>query len=76
MPRDGGRQRHGDPSSTGTGLKVIRSTISLINRYNKNKMSLEIRNIHAADGTVEGCEVTITMPRGMRLPGLKGFENN
>lgn len=68
--------RRGDPSSTGTGLKVIRSTISLINRYNKNKMSLDIRNIHAADGSVEGCEVTITMPRGMRLPGLKGFENN
>lgn len=68
--------RRGDPSSTGTGLKVIRSTIGLINRYNKNKMSLGIRNLRAADGSVEGCEVAITMPRGMRLPGLKGIETN
>lgn len=68
--------RRGDPSSTGTGLKVIRSTIGLINRYNKNKISLEIRNLRAADGSVEGCEVSITMPRGMRLPGLKGIETN
>jgi len=39
-------------------------------------MSLGIRNLRAADGCVEGCEVAITMPRGVRLPGLKGIETN
>ena len=68
--------RHGDPSSTGTGLKVIRSTISLINHGSKRKIRLAIRNLHGAGGGVQGCEVTVTMPLGMRLPGLAGIEKN
>ena len=68
--------RHGDPSSTGTGLKVIRSTISLVNHGSKRKIRLAIRNLHGAGGGVEGCEVTVTIPLGMRLPGLKGIETN
>ena len=68
--------RRGDPSSTGTGLKVIRSTIGLLNHGNKRKMRLDIRNVRGADGGVEGCEVTVTMPLGMKLPGTEGFETN
>ena len=68
--------RHGDPSSTGTGLKVIRSTINLINHGSKRKIEMGIRNVEAADGTIGGCEVTITMPLGMRLPGLDGMKTN
>lgn len=54
--------RHSDPSSTNTGLKVIRSTINIINRENKRKIRLGIRNVQAPDGTVEGCEVTLVIP--------------
>ena len=55
-----------DPSSTKTGLKVIRSTINIINRENKRKIRLGIRNVRAADGNVEGCEVTLVIPSGLK----------
>lgn len=58
--------RQSDPSSTKTGLKVIRSTINIINRENKRKIRLGIRNILAADGTVEGCEVALYIPSGLK----------
>lgn len=60
--------RHSDPSSTKTGLKVIRSTINVINRDNKHKIRLGIRNLHADDGTIEGCEVTLLIPAGLKEP--------
>ncbi len=58
--------RRGDPSSTKTGLKVIRNTINIINHGNKRKTRLEVRNIKGADGTVAGCEVTLVLPLGMK----------
>ena len=58
--------RRSDPSSTKTGLKVIRSTINIINRENKRKIRLGIRNVRAADGNVEGCEVTLVIPSGLK----------
>lgn len=60
--------RHSDPSSTKTGLKVIRSTINIINRENKHKIRLGIRNLHADDGSIAGCEVTLMIPSGLKEP--------
>lgn len=58
--------RHSDPSSTKTGMKVIRNTINLINHGNKRKIRLGIRNLEADDGTVAGCQVTLTLPLGLK----------
>lgn len=58
--------RRSDPSSTKTGLKVIRNTINIINQGRKRKMRLDVRNVTAPDGTVAGCEVTLTVPPGLR----------
>lgn len=58
--------RHSDPNSTGTGLKVIRSSINVINRDNKRKIRLGIRNITGGDGKVAGCEVSLSLPLGLK----------
>lgn len=52
-------------TSTGTGLKVIRNTIALINSQSKRKISFRIMNRHDADGTVTGCNATIEIPLGI-----------
>ncbi len=58
--------RRSDPSSTKTGMKVIRNTIAMINHGNKRKIRLEVNNIAGAGGAVEGCEVTLTVPPGLK----------
>lgn len=58
--------RHSDPNSTGTGLKVIRSSINVINRDNKRKIRLGIRNITGGDGKMAGCEVSLSLPLGLK----------
>lgn len=58
--------RHSDPNSTGTGLKVIRSSINIINRDNKRKIRLGIRNVTGTDGKVAGCEVSLSLPLGLK----------
>lgn len=61
--------RQGDPSSTHTGMKVIRNTISAINHDNKKKVRLDVRNIETSQGSIEGCEVTLELPRGLKPVG-------
>lgn len=58
--------RHSDPNSTGTGLKVIRTSINIINRDRKRKIRLGIRNITADDGKIAGCEVSLSLPLGLK----------
>lgn len=60
--------RRSDPSSTKTGLKVIRSTINAVNRDNKHKIRLEIRNLHDDDDAIKGCEVTLLIPYELKEP--------
>lgn len=54
--------RHRSGSSTGTGLKVIRSTMNIINSTNKRKMRLGIRNISDENGNIKGCEASLEIP--------------
>ena len=61
--------RQDDPSSTHTGMKVIRNTISAINHDNKKKVRLDVRNIETSRGSIEGCEVTLELPRGLKPVG-------
>ena len=58
--------RRSSPSSTKTGMKVIRTTINIINNQNKRKIRLGIRNLEADDGSVAGCEVTLVLPLGLK----------
>ena len=58
--------RRSDPSSTKTGLKVVRNTISMLNHANKRKIRLGVRNVPAPGGGVRGCEVTLVVPRGLK----------
>ena len=58
--------RRSDPSSTKTGLKVVRNTISMLNHANKRKIRLGVRNVPAPGGGVKGCEVTLVVPRGLK----------
>lgn len=54
--------RKSSPTSTKTGLKVIRSTINVLNMRSKGKIRLGIRNLALPDGGVGGCEMTLTLP--------------
>lgn len=58
--------RHSDPDSTGTGLKVIRSSINIINRSNKRKIRIGIKNLTDNEGNVAGCEVLLSLPLGLK----------
>lgn len=58
--------RNSNPSSTKTGIKVIRNTINIINHENKRKIRLDIKNIDAPDGSVAGCQVTLMLPLGLK----------
>ena len=58
--------RNSNPSSTKTGIKVIRNTINIINHENKRKIRLDIKNIDAPDGSVAGCQVTLVLPLGLK----------
>ena len=58
--------RRSDPSSTKTGLKVIRNTINIINRENKRKIRLMVRNVPAPGGGIAGCEVALAVPLGLK----------
>lgn len=58
--------RNSNPSSTKTGIKVIRNTINIINHENKRKIRLDIKNIDATDGSVAGCQVTLVLPLGLK----------
>lgn len=63
--------RHRNNNSTGTGLKVIRSTISILNRMNKRKMRLSIRNLHDPQGRITGCEATFESYEYPPLPSKR-----
>ena len=54
----------------GIGLTIIRNTIALINKNNKenNKMRFSIKNIEADDGTTLGCKSKIFIPYQIELP--------
>lgn len=58
--------RHRSPDSTGTGLKVIRSTINMINHDSKRKIRLGIRNLKDGGGGIAGCEITLDLPLGLK----------
>ena len=48
-------------SGTGTGLKVIRQTIGILNQYNKQPIEFTIKDSKFKDGS-KGCEVVIEVP--------------
>lgn len=54
--------RHRNENSTGTGLKVIRSTINIINSTSKRKIRLGIRNVGNGSGGISGCEASLELP--------------
>ncbi len=58
--------RRSAPDSTKTGLKVILSTINLINRTEKRKIRLSIRNVDDGSGGIAGCEATLAIPIGLK----------
>ncbi len=58
--------RRSSPDSTKTGLKVILSTINLINRTEKRKIRLSIRNVDDGSGGIAGCEATLAIPIGLK----------
>lgn len=55
-----------NPNSTGTGLNVMRTSISIINSLNKRKITLAINNTKAADGTITGCTTSLVLPDGLK----------
>ena len=48
-------------TGTGTGLRVIRQTIDILNQYNKQPIELLIKDCEFEDGK-KGCEVVIEVP--------------
>lgn len=58
--------RRSSPTSTGTGLKVIRNSISLINSLGKRKVTLSINNLKDAEGRITGCRVSLTLSDGLK----------
>lgn len=56
--------RNASPGSTGTGLRVIRSTIDIINkgRKRKGKITMSVENKENADGTTAGCLTELFVP--------------
>lgn len=56
--------RNASPASTGTGLRVIRNTIDIINRGRKRKdrIALSIENTNDAGGKVAGCVARLFVP--------------
>ena len=54
----------------GIGLTIIRNTIALINKNNKetNRMRFSIKNIEADNGTILGCKSKIFIPYQIELP--------
>jgi len=54
--------RRSDASSTKTGLRVIRSSIALINRTHKRKIKFNIKNILTGAGEIAGCDATLSIP--------------
>ena len=54
--------RRSDASSTKTGLRVIRSSIALINRTHKRKIRFNIQNIQTGSGDIAGCDATLSIP--------------
>ena len=49
-------------TGTGTGLRVIRQTIDILNQYNKQPIEFTIKDSKFKDGS-KGCEVVIEIPR-------------
>ncbi len=52
-------------AGTGTGLKVIRSTMSLHNKVHREKIHFDIDNIYDEKGTIKGCKATLTLPASL-----------
>lgn len=53
-------------SEAGTGLKLIRSTIALLNRDLRQKISFKIANLTDDTGEIIGCEATINIPSDLQ----------
>jgi len=62
--------RHSDPNSTGTGLRVIRNTINIVNHGSKKKMRMVVSNNIATDGSIKGCRTTLTLPLELTSPTI------
>lgn len=54
--------RRSQATDGGTGLKVIRNTIAILNRENRQKISFLISNITDDNGNIKGCEAILTIP--------------
>ncbi len=60
--------RKSDGSSTRTGLHIIRTSILLINSYNRHrKISFKIHNIISKEGHIEGCENILHIPTDLKM---------
>ena len=58
--------RRTNPNSTGTGLKVIRNSINIINTLNKRKITMRINNMRDTEGNVTGCRISLNLPVGLK----------
>lgn len=58
--------RRSNTDSTGTGLNVIRTSISILNNFNKRKFRLSVHNIEDSMGKVVGCQIILTLPEGIK----------
>ncbi len=63
--------RRNSASEGGTGLKVVRSTIAILNRENRHKISFHISNLADKEGNITGCEATITVPVSLKTENGK-----
>ena len=58
--------RRTNPDSTKTGLRIIRSTISAINRTHKHKLKMSINNLKDSSGQITGCQIAIELPDDLK----------
>ena len=61
-------------SSTKTGLHVIRQTLFIINRRNKQKMTFAIHNLTDDAGNIIGCRAELHIPAGIRMKKKTYYE--
>lgn len=50
----------------GNGLNIIRQTIGVLNKYNRQKIIFGMENVKGTDGKVAGCTATLSIPDNLK----------